>query len=327
MSDWQKFWSIVKDYYEVIVVVHEKPDGDCLGSALSLCSALERLGKSPCLLLPEPLPAIYEFLPGQEVIRFQDAGRLPEDALVVAVDCADKNRIKYELNDSNYVINIDHHISNEMFGGLNIVNPAAAAAGEILYNMFLEGGISLTPEMATCLYVAVSTDTGSFTFSNTTAAVLNIASELVKQKADLEQIRFNLHEKRPLKELLTIKAALGNLQISGDGKIISSLLSYEDLAKDDLFSAETDGLIGMLRATEGVELAILFKETEPVIIKVSLRSKSYVDVNELAKEFAGGGHSRAAGCTIRGDLKIIADTVLAAARRYVEGRNENGRGH
>ncbi len=321
MNDWKNVQAFLEGCPEVILVVHDKPDGDCLGSGLTLCLGLAGLGYKPVMLLPEAIPEIYHFLPGQEYVEIRAKSALPESIPVITVDCSDMERLNYKINESNPVLNIDHHVSNTCFGLLNIVDTDAAATGEIVYSLLGEAKVEITPEMATCLYVAISTDTGSFIYSNTTAKSLRIASELLAQKTDLDLIRSELHETRPLSELLTIKAALENLFISEDGKMISCTLAYKELQEKKLLTTETDGLIGMLRATEGVEIALLFKELQPGLVKISLRSKSYLDVNALASEFNGGGHARAAGCTIKGDLQEVQRLVFKKTNEHLKGQS------
>lgn len=318
MSDWLKLQGVIEEYQQVILLVHEKPDGDCLGSALALGLALQGRGKSAHLYLPEAMPAVYKFLPGQELVKVTAGDTLPEDALVIAVDCGDEARWDYVIPSANPLVNIDHHTSNTFFGQVNIVDVKAAAAGEIIYRILVEGNIKVTPAIATCLYTAIATDTGTFRFSNVTGETFRITGKLVVLGADLNTIRFNLYENRPLAELLTMKKAMEKIFFTCKGKVAGSILSYADLAENNLFSADTDGLVGILRGTAAVEVALLFKEIEPGLVRISLRSKSYLNVSTLAAYFQGGGHPRAAGCTIRGDLDEIVKDVLARTSELLQ---------
>lgn len=322
MSDWDNIISILAEHQKVILLIHEKPDGDCLGSALALAQGLMQVGKEPQIWHPEPVAAIYSFLPRLDLYKIQPYGQVPPQVPIIAVDCADASRLGYTLAESNQLINIDHHASNDGFGTYNIVDTKAAAAGEIVYRLLKEGARRITPEIATCLYVAISTDTGSFTYSNTTSATLGIASELLTFGAATDLIREHLHEKRPFAELITMKAALENLFISHDKKIIGCTLDYDTLSANHILTADTDGLIGMLRATDGVEVALLFKELEPSQVKVSLRSKSQVDVNVVARQFGGGGHPRAAGCTVNDSLSKVKQSVMEKTLLYLNGGSE-----
>lgn len=327
MSDWQKLQAYLTLGQEVTLLVHEKPDGDCLGSALGLGMFLQAQGYVPWLYLPSPLPELFNFLPGQEMIKVVAQGFVPENTPVIAVDCGDLQRWDYTIPVSSPLLNIDHHVSNTMFGLVNVVDTTAAATGEILYQVMREAGWVITSAVATCLYVAISTDTGSFRYSNVTPETFRIAGELVKAGADLDLIRNELFERRPLAELVTMGLALKSLTFSAERKIASVQLDYALLSKEKLLDADTDGIIGMIRATDGVELALIFKEPEPGKVKVSLRSKSYVDVNQLAQHFQGGGHPRAAGCTISGEFADIYTRVMSEACRAVAKECKNERGN
>lgn len=320
MNNWERLTEFLQGQREVTLVVHEKPDGDCLGSALALAFVLDKVGLRPTLFLPEKVPKLYGFLPGQNYLEIQTEGTLPKGQPLISVDCAGLGRIPFEIPASIPIFNIDHHISNTYFGEVNIVDTVAAATGEILYLLFNEGKIEIDQDIATCLYVALATDTGSFRFSNTTPATLRIASELLSLGSRVDEIRENLYEKRPLSELLTVKKALENIFISSDGRVISSTLSHKEMLDNNLLKADTDGIIGMMRSVEGVEVALLFKEVEPEEVRISFRSKSLLDVNVLAQSFGGGGHARAAGCTMKGRIQDIASQVIKRAEELLGGK-------
>jgi len=313
MSTWQNLKSYLQDTKEVILLIHEKPDGDCLGSALGLGHHLSSEGYQPVIYHPEQIPSIYDFLPGQEMITLYQEKDLPVGIPIITIDCADLGRILYNLPQDVPIINIDHHRSNNSFGVFNLVNAQAAATGEIIYELLVEAGQKISAETATCLYVAISADTGSFRYSNTTAQTFKIAGELLDLGARIDYIRENLFDRHPLSELLTIKLALTNMQFSLDGKLAWSILTNEDLVRNNLLDVDTESVISLLRSVEGVETAIVFKELEPSQVKISFRSKNYLDVNQLANEFGGGGHARAAGCSLEGKIKEISGRVLERA--------------
>lgn len=317
MSRWQKIKQSLQNNKEVILLVHEKPDGDCLGSALALGQHLLVEGYQPVLYHPEPIPPTYAFLPGQEMIKIFREKELPGGIPIIAIDCADPGRILYPLPQT-FIINIDHHCSNTFFGNINLIEPEAAATGEIIHELLSESQHQISPSAATCLYVALSADTGSFSYSNTTPRTFKIAGELIQQKADIELIRYNFYERRPLSELLTMKLALTNLRFSANGKIVWSTLSYQEMSARNLLGTDTDSIISLMRSVEGVEVAFIIKEVEPLRNKISVRSKKYLDVNLLANEFGGGGHCRAAGCTIEGDINEITARFVERAEKYLK---------
>lgn len=322
MSDWQKIISYLRKEEQIILLVHEKPDGDCLGSALALGLHLKDAGYLPLIYLPEPIPGTYAFLPGQELIEIHRNKQLLTGKQVIAVDCADPGRIQYSISSDTVVINIDHHCSNTSFGDFSIVDSGAAATGEIIFQLLKESPLAVSPKTATCLYVAILADTGSFCYSNTTAKTLHIAAELLELGADIESIRDNFFDKRPLVELLNIKLALTNLQFAGNNRLAWSALSYQELVENDLLHTDTDSVINLMRSVEGVEAAIIFRELEPGKIKVSFRSQKQLDVNMLAGEFGGGGHARAAGCSLDGELDTIITKVINRAQEYLDKEGE-----
>lgn len=317
MSNWQEIKQFLLNYKEVILLVHEKPDGDCLGSALALGHHLRAEGYQPILYHPELIPTTYDFLPGQEMIKIRRGKELPGGIPVIAIDCADPGRILYSLPQTP-ILNIDHHCSNTFFGNFNLVDPKAAATGEIIYELLLESQQEISSSVATCLYVALSADTGSFSYSNTTARTFKIAGELIKLGANIDLIRYNFYERRPLSELLMVKLALANLQFSANGKIAWSTLSYQQMSANNLLGTDLDSIISLMRSVNGVEVAFILNEVEPLKNKISFRSKKYLDANLLASEFGGGGHPRAAGCTVEGDLKDITARVVKKAEEYLQ---------
>lgn len=320
MSTWQKLKSYLEGYKDIILLIHEKPDGDCLGSALALGHHLIGEGFQPLIYHPHPIPTIYDFLPGQEMISIYREKELPKGIPIIAVDCADSGRILYNIPGNVPIINIDHHSSNNSFGDFNLVDAKAAATGEIIFELLSESDQEISASTATCLYVAISADTGSFRYSNTTAKTFKIAGKLLDLGARIEYIRENIFDRHPLSELLTIKLALTNMQFSLAGKLAWSILTYDDLVRNNLLDVDTESVIGLLRSVEGVEAAIIFKELEPSKVKISFRSKKYLDVNLLANEFGGGGHTRAAGCFLEGKIKEITMKVLQRAESCLKER-------
>jgi phosphoesterase RecJ-like protein len=332
MSNWQKIKEYFKKQQEIILLVHEKPDGDCLGSALALGHHLREEGYQPKIFHPEPIPNTYDYLPGHEMIKIYPKKELPAGKPIIAVDCADAGRILYPLPQNTPIINIDHHCSNSFFGDFNLVDASAAATGEMVFTLLKHAPQKISAATATCLYVAILADTGSFSYSNTTSETLQIAAELLAHGADIELIRYNFFDRRPLVELLTIKHALTNLQFSAQNKIAWSALSYQELVAHNLLNTDTDSVLNLMRSVEGVEAAVVFRELEPFKIKISFRSQKHLNVNLLANEFGGGGHCRAAGCSIEGNLAEITTKVINRAEEYLkkcsdESGDSSERGH
>ncbi|MBC7344468.1 MAG: bifunctional oligoribonuclease/PAP phosphatase NrnA [Clostridia bacterium] len=316
----------LKSSSRVLVTSHLLPDGDSVGSVIALTEALQRAGLEARAVQAEPVPDMYKFLEvnvKMEPLSGDDSGA------VVVLDCTDTDRLGEELKkvaeQADLLVNIDHHVSNTGFGHLNLVDVKAAATGEIVYDLVRVLGVEISPPMATALYTAIVTDSGSFQYENTCPRSLRVAAELLELGADHALLRANLWENQPLECLLVLRNVLNSLSLDPDGRV--AWISLDRKAYDGLHlkSEHCEGLINFPRSIAGVEVAMFFRETEPGTVKVGLRSKSLVDVNELAARFGGGGHPRAAGCTLKGRLDEVIETVVRAAQDMVQRGESRGR--
>ncbi len=310
---------------EAVLFSHVSPDGDCLGSMLALGLALESMGKKIRYYNPGPLPVNLRFLPGLDPIMTTKPGQFPDT--LVFIDCAEADRvyngIASELFEDRTVINIDHHVSNDCFGTINWVDPNVAATGEMIYKLIKKLGVPITHDIAVNLYTAIITDTGRFSFSNTTADSFKIAAGLVKTGIDLVEINNVLFEKKSLSQTNLLKIALTNLEIHQDGKIALIVLSKEDFEKSGAEENLSEGLVNYARNIENVEAAALLKEIDDREVKVSFRSNSWLDVSEVAQRFGGGGHIRASGCTINASLKGATQEVKAVLEEALRVGRDN----
>src|SRR5213080_4141101 len=285
-----------------LLVTHENPDGDALGSILALKLALDQLRKDNVMYLygEAPLPAEYSFMPLAELRR-----QLPDDwreRVLIAVDCANESRIGPErepLEGAPLVLDIDHHHDNTRFGRFNLIVPNASSTGEVLRDVFAELGVELTPEIAEPLYIALVTDTGRFQYSNTTAKSLRLAAELVEAGADVHAVFQQVYESVEFTKLKLLARALDRARVLEGGRIIVSFLLRTDFAEVGAAEPYSEGIIDYLRAVEGAELAVLIREQlhgPTQAHKGSLRSSiDELDVSAIARRFGGGGHRQAAG--------------------------------
>ncbi|MDK2820563.1 MAG: bifunctional oligoribonuclease and phosphatase NrnA [Clostridia bacterium] len=315
MTDFDKIVEALAAADDITIASHVIPDGDCLGSMLALAISLEELGKKVVVVNADSVPDMLKFLPSQEKIT------LPEKVtnvspLLVMVDCTDLERAGETVSQwkpkVKQIINIDHHVSNSYFGHLNLVDSKAAATAEIIYSLLLKIPATITPEVATCLYTGLATDTGSFQYENCTAKTLRLAANLMEQGADIPLIREYLWERKPLSSIKLLTHALPTLTLSHDGKVAWMSVTQEVLDKIGSLLQHTEGLVNYPRSIEGVEVGLLFRELPDNQIKVSFRSKKNVDVDKVAAQFGGGGHKRAAGCTIKGDLETVIKKVVSS---------------
>jgi phosphoesterase RecJ-like protein len=315
--DLEHIVTALKRSASVAILSHVRPEGDTLGSALGCHLVLKSMGKEVATFNPDPVPKNLRALPGAaEVIR---ADRLPRpfDCYLV-VDTTDPKRVGGLLNGvepGSLVINIDHHVSNTRFGTYNWVDPDAAAAGEMIYHLIEAMGIPLSREVATNLYVAILTDTGSFHYANTTPRTLRIAATLVEAGAVPHEVADLLFDQRELAELHVLGTLLTRLQLSPDGAVAWIEVSRDLLERARVGRDALEDLVNYPRSVRGVEVALLFTEENGQGVRVSLRSKGKVDVASVAKMFQGGGHKNAAGCTVMGSLPEVRERILGEVRR------------
>ncbi len=304
----------------VVIMLHQRPDGDSIGSSLALGLGLRRLGKEVELVRSDELPANMRFLRGSEDFRLWSEVEGPFDAAVF-LDCGDVKRVgdaRRLLSDATVVVNVDHHLSNTRFGHVNWIEPEAAATGEMAYRLLLDLGVQVDADMAAAIYASIVTDTGSFNYENTKAATHRLAAELIELGVDPAEAGRRIWEERPLSSLRLLGEGLATLTLDADGRLAWAELSVDAFRRAGAERWESEGVVNYPRQIRGVELAVLFieeKEGNPGEVKVSLRSNRWVDVSRIAALFGGGGHARAAGCTVAGGLAEVRERVLAACRQ------------
>jgi phosphoesterase RecJ-like protein len=311
-----------------LITSHAHPDGDAVGSAIGLGLALRGIGKDVSIIFARPLPASYRFLPGSELVLASNGGAEKYFSCGILLDCACRERIGEEMlwvsEHCDMMVNIDHHISNTRFGAVNIVDTKASGTGEILYRIMSDLGIGISPEVATNLYTAIVTDSGSFRHDNTTPRCHLVASMLLQLGADHNKVQQCLNEQKTLSGMRLLEKGLSTLEVEQGGKIAWMSLPLEFFKETGCALEDSDDFVNYPKSIAGVEMGILFKEIEDDEIRVGFRSKGFADVNLLAGRFGGGGHKKAAGCTIRGTLPDVEALVVGAAREYLHQISETG---
>jgi phosphoesterase RecJ-like protein len=305
----------LRQHDRFLVVTHENPDGDALGSLLAVTLALRQLGKDALMYLPGPtaLPREYAFMPLDKLVR--EAPADAADRVLLAVDCAKEDRIGDEaaLSRAPLVLDIDHHHDNTRFGDLNLIVADASSTGEVLRDVFVELGVELTPEIAEPLYIALVTDTGRFQYANTTPKALRLAAELVEAGADIHAVFQQVYESVEFAKLKLLARALDRAEVLEGGRIVVSHLLRTDFAEVGASEPYSEGLIDYLRAVEGAELAVLIREQPSHgshVHKGSLRSSiDELDVSAIARRFGGGGHRQAAGFSTDLPLPEIVEQI------------------
>lgn len=287
----------------VVILGHQYPDGDAIGSILGLGIMINNLGKVVECSWPEPfeLPVRLSFIPGQEMLVRPDD--LEPEELIITLDCASRERLpdfRGLLRDGFKVINIDHHMDNTMFGTVNIVDRDGAATAEIIYQIHKDLGLELNLESAICLYTGILTDTGKFQFNNTSEATLKVASELAGIGVKPSWVYENVYQSDSINYLRFTGNALSNCVVEDDIGLAYIFISQADLKKFGVSMSETEDLIDSLRSLRNHRIAVLFKELKNGNIRVSLRSRFDIDIGSIARKLGGGGHRVAAGYTFSG---------------------------
>jgi phosphoesterase RecJ-like protein len=301
-----------------LMLGHVHPDADVLGTLLALGIALEARGWSVTYGGPHPAPALLAFLPGVDRYRRLERLNGPFD-LVVLTDCPNPQRTEGLIDQARetgkVIVNIDHHPDNRRYGHVNWIDATAAATGEMVHGLLTALGAPVTPAIATNLFTAIHTDTGSFRYSNVTPRTFAIAAALVAAGARPELVSESLYERRAPDALHWLGEALARVEISRDGRV--GWLALPAGAVPERI-VESEELVNYPRSVASVRVACLLRERDGQV-KVSLRGKGDVDVQQIAAQFGGGGHVNAAGCTLAGPLSEATGRVLAAVRRAVEG--------
>jgi phosphoesterase RecJ-like protein len=294
-----------------VVTSHARPDGDAVGSVLGCVQILRAMGKQADGYLGDGVPFLYRTLPGASAIRTTAVDPTLYDAVFV-IECDSFSRTQVEGISSLYSINIDHHKSFTEFADINYVVPTSAAASELVYRLAVAAGVPITPEIATALYTAVLTDTGSFCYSGTTDQTFAFARAMVLAGADPVAIAQQVYFSNPASKMHLLGRALSNLRVEG-------AISWMHVSEDDMLSSgateqDCEGLVNWALSIHGIEATAFFRQIAASRYRVSLRSKGRVDVARIAESFGGGGHRCASGHAIEGTYEQATARVLAALR-------------
>jgi phosphoesterase RecJ-like protein len=301
-----------------VVTSHARPDGDAIGSALGLMHLLDGMGKRVTVAFADPIPVIYRGLPGVERIQvaLPVATPVPDAAILLECDGFERTgfeRAAFDRMGAGLTINIDHHLSGKTFASFNWIDPEACAVGAMIYDLAVASGTEITADMATCLYTAVLTDTGSFTYPSTVAATFALAEHLVKRGADANRIAQAVYFSNPPSKIRLLGAALGNMQI--EGSVSWSWITQAEMARAGAEVEDCEGVVNYLIGIAGVEAAVFLRELPSrKEFRLSLRSKGEVDVAQVAERFGGGGHRNASGCTLDGPLDEAIERIVAELR-------------
>ncbi|HOJ52401.1 MAG TPA: bifunctional oligoribonuclease/PAP phosphatase NrnA [Syntrophales bacterium] len=313
-----KIIEVINRCHHFLITSHVRLDGDALGSELALGLLLKELGKDATVYNEDPTPENYLFLPGASQIT-HTLGEIGGYEAAFVLDCSELDRVGREasrIQAVRTIVNIDHHLSNDGFCEIRLIDPQASSTGELIWRLLEAIRLRPTPEMATCLYTAILTDTGSFHYGNTTAGALVAASKLVACGAHPQWISQQIYENEPVEKMRLMARVLSSLSLEKGGKVACLTVMLKDLEETGAYHHHTEGLVDLGRRIRGVAISILFSQVEPATYKVSLRSKDEIDVEQVARTLGGGGHRNAAACRLQGDIEAVKRQVLETIDMY-----------
>ena len=310
----------------IVLACHVNPDGDALGSMLGLALALIPLGKDLVCLSQDGVPDILRFLPGTEMIV--QTTDIPAFDLALVVDSGELARVgesvKPLIARARRTVDIDHHVTAGAFGDIRVLDAQAASTAEIVYALLQTIGLLITPEIATCLFTGIITDTGSFRFQNVTADTLTVAARLIDAGASPSFVSEHVFENRTFAATKLLGLALSSLSRTPDGRIAWAHVTRDDFARLGAADEDSEGLVNPVRSVRGAEVGVSFREMPDGTVRVSLRSREGVDVGKIAQQFGGGGHRMAAGCTLTVPLAEAETAVLDALQAALPEKQESG---
>ncbi len=307
----------IRARHRFVISSHARPDGDSIGSQLAAAYALRYLGKSVTVVNADPAPAPLMQFPGVSEIRIADSVDGEFDAAII-MECGDLASTGVSGLDRSFLINIDHHPGNSGYGTINWFNPAAAACGEMVFDLVRALGVPLEPEIATHVYVEILTDTGSFHYSNITPRTFDICRETLEAGVDPVTVARNVYDSNHMGRLKLFGAVLSAMQIDPSGQIAIVYLDHDMARAAGGTYEDTEGLINLPLTVKEIQAVVFFKQIEGEEYRVSMRSKVDIDIGAVAKEFGGGGHKNAAGCTVRGGIDALQKVFLEKIEAAIE---------
>lgn len=296
-----------------LLTSHARPDGDAIGSALACSQILRLMGKEAEVVLRDGVPRIYHPLPFADTVITAERVNGKYEAAII-LECDSIQRTRLDGLEDRFLINIDHHVSGRPFAHVNWIEPKAVATAELVYQLAREAGVKISAEIATCIYTAVLTDTGSFMFEGTNEHTFALARELVLAGADPAHCARNVYFGHSTAKMRLLGAALSNLH--REGPLAWIWVTREQMEHVGAKEEDCEGLVNYALSIHDVEVAVFFRELPDGRFRVSLRSKGQLNVSAIAEQFGGGGHQCASGCAVEGPLSIALARVVAQLRSH-----------
>lgn len=309
----------IKQAETIVILTHEAPDGDAIGSTLAMKVALKQLGKEADVVIRE-FPKVFDFLPGRNEVKPDT--NIEKYDLAISLDCADLKRLDGNeyFEKAKQTIVIDHHGSNKMYGDFNFVNPVAPACCQILIGMFEYFNIKIDKELGTCILTGIITDTGGFRYSGVTPETFEFTADLLTRGVNVSDIYKRVLETKTKANFDLMRRTIDRMEFLEDGKITFSYITNQDLKEVNASVGDHEGLVEIGRDIEGVEVSIFIrqKEDDENTYKISMRSNDYVNVSDICFKFGGGGHEKAAGATMQGNIEQVKQRIINEVKKVLK---------
>jgi bifunctional oligoribonuclease and PAP phosphatase NrnA len=313
----QAIVNAIRSKHRFVLSSHARPDGDSIGSQLAMAYALRALGKTVTIVNKDAAPDPIMAFPGVDAIVIADRVSGDFDAAMI-MECGDLNRTGVAGLDRFFLINIDHHPGNTEYGQINWFDPSAAACGEMVFDLIRALGVPLSLEIATHVYLAILTDTGSFHYSGISPRTFAICKETLEAGVDAVQVARNVYDSNNMGRLKLFGAVLSAMQIDRTGRIAIVYVDHAMAQAAGGSYEDTEGLVNLPLTVKEIEAVVFFKQEKDNEYRVSLRSKGAIDIGAVAKEFGGGGHKNAAGCTVRGAIADLQRLIVEKIEGAIE---------
>jgi bifunctional oligoribonuclease and PAP phosphatase NrnA len=315
----QQIVEVIRSRASFVLSSHARPDGDSIGSQLAMAYALRELGKEAVIVNSDPAPPPLQQFPGVGDIIIARRVERDVDAAII-MECGDLARTGVEGLDRFFLINIDHHPGNTAYGAINWFDPRAAACGEMVYDIVRGLGVPLNVDIATHLYMSILTDTGSFHYSGISPRTFDICRETLEAGVDPVGVARDVYDSNNMGRLKLFGAVLSAMQIDRTGRIAIVYLDHEMARATGGTYEDTEGLINLPLTVKEIQAVVFFKQIEGDAYRVSMRSKGDVDISAVAKEFGGGGHKNAAGCSVTSPIDALRKLFIEKLEIAIDGR-------
>jgi len=307
----------IKKASSIVILTHESPDGDAIGSSLAMEKVLRDIGKNPDVIIKE-YPRIFDFLPNANGVK--EDSEVDKYDLAISLDCADLKRLvgREYFENAKKTIVIDHHGSNAMYD-INFVNPVSPACCEILVGMFTYFNINIDIELGSCILTGIITDTGGFKYQGVTAETFEFTAELLRKGVNVSEIYQKALETKTKANFELMQRVVDRIEFLEDGKVTFTYITNQDEKDVNAEPGDHEGLVEVGRDVEGVEVSVFIRQKDGEDkYKVSMRSSNYVNVSDICYIFGGGGHPKAAGCLIQGNIEQVKGKILKEIKKVLK---------